>query len=178
MNPVLETPRLVLCEMSLADLDFVAAMLADPQVMRFYPGRLTREESEEWVRRQMRRYTKDGHGLWLVKEKSADRPVGQVGLIMQQVDDADAPEIGYLIHRPFWRQGFGFEAARATRDYAFDTLGIERVISLIRPENVPSRGVAHKLGMKPGRRLLHKGLDHIVFSMTSEDRTRTSSILS
>ena len=172
MNPVLETTRLVLCEMSVVDLDFVAAMLADPQVMRFYPGRLSREESEEWVRRQMSRYKRDGHGFWLVKEKTADRPVGQVGLIMQQVDDADAPEIGYLIHRPFWRQGFAFEAARATRDYAFDTLGIKRVISLIRPENIPSRGVASKLGMKPGRRLLHRGLEHIVYSMAPADRAK------
>jgi RimJ/RimL family protein N-acetyltransferase len=91
---------------------------------------------------------------------------------MQRVDDVDVPEIGYLIHRPFWRRGFALEAAMAVRDYAFDTLGIERVISLIRPENVPSRGVARKLGMKPGRHIVRKGLDHIVFSMTPVDRPR------
>jgi len=175
MNPVLETRRLVLGEMTLGDLDFVAEMLADSQVMRFYPSRLSREESEAWVRRQMSRYAKDGHGLWLVKEKSADRPVGQVGPAMQQVDDVDVPEIGYLIHRPFWRRGFAFEAAIATRDYAFDTLGIERVISLIRPENVPSQGVARKLGMKPGKHIVRKGFDHIVFSMTRADRLKPAS---
>ncbi len=175
MKPVLETTRLVLGEMTLGDLDFVAAMLADPQVMRFYSSRLSRDESEAWVRRQMSRYAKDGHGLWLVKEKSSDRPVGQVGLAMQQVDDVEVPEIGYLIHRPFWRRGFAFEAATATRDYAFDTLGIERVISLIRPENVPSQGVARKLGMKPGKHIVRKGLDHIVFSMTRADRLKPAS---
>ncbi len=52
---------------------------------------------------------------------------------------ARSAEIGYLIHRPFWRQGIAFEAARAVRDFAFERLALPRIISLIRPENVPSQ---------------------------------------
>ena len=52
---ILETPRLILREMSLADLDFVAAMLADPEVMRYYPKCYSRQEAETWIGRQMNR---------------------------------------------------------------------------------------------------------------------------
>ena len=56
-------------------------------------------------------------------------------------------EVAYLIHRPFWRRGYATEAGRAARDYAFEVLGRQRVIALIRPENLPSIGVARKLGL-------------------------------
>jgi len=166
MKLILETPRLILREMTLSDLDFVADMLADPEVMRFYPKCYSRAEAEHWVRRQVNRYASHGHGLWLVLEKATSEPVGQVGLIPQQVDGIEEAEVGYLIHRPFWRRGLATEAAAASRDYAFQTLGRTRVISLIRPENLPSQGVACKIGMKPEKRTVHAGLDHLVFSVS------------
>ena len=169
MTTVLQTARLVLRQMSLADLDFVAEMLADPQVMRFYPSRYTRQGAEAWVRRQMARYERDGHGLWLVLEHATQQPVGQVGLTIQQVGERMEPEIGYLIHHPYWRRGFATEAAAATRDYALGALGKPRVVSLIRPENLPSQGVARKIGMLPEDRLVeHGGLPHMVFSIAAK----------
>ncbi len=165
-KPVLVTNRLTLSEMNVADLDFVAAMLANPEVMRFYPKCYSRQEAEAWVRRQIERYAKHGHGLWLVRDRRTGDPVGQVGLTVQEVDGVEEPEVGYLIHRPFWRRGFATEAATATRDYAFDRLGKRRVISLVRPENVPSQGVAKKLGMTVEKRAIHAGLAHLVFAQS------------
>ncbi|MFN0149546.1 MAG: GNAT family N-acetyltransferase [bacterium] len=164
MGPALETPRLSLREMSMADLDFVAEMLADPEVMRFYPKPYTRDESVTWIERQLGRYSRDGHGLWLVASRETGAPVGQVGLAMQEVDGVREPEIGYLVHRPFWRRGFASEAAKAVRDHAFGALGMPRVISLIRPVNAPSAGVARKIGMTPGRLTTFAGLEHRVFA--------------
>jgi [ribosomal protein S5]-alanine N-acetyltransferase len=170
MSFFLETPRLLLREVSPADLDFVAAMLADPEVMRFYPKCYSREESATWIERQMRRYARHSHGLWLVLEKSTGQPVGQVGLLIQQVDGVEEKEVAYLIHRPFWRQGFATEAALASRDYAFAVLDRQRVLALIHPENVPSQRVALKLGLEPGSHTVqHGGFEHIVFSIS---RTR------
>lgn len=167
MTPLIETPRLVLREMSLDDLDFVAAMLADAEVMRFYPKCYSRDEAEVWVERQLKRYARHGHGLWLVSEKASGQPVGQVGLLIQHLDGVDEKEVAYLIHRPFWRQGFATEAAEACRDYAFTSLARSRVIALIRPENVPSQGVAVKLGMTPAPDTVqHSGFPHTVFSIT------------
>ena len=165
MKQILETPRLLLREMALADLDFVAAMLANPEVMRYYPNCYSREEAATWIERQLKRYARHGHGLWLVLDKASGQPVGQVGLLIQNVQGVDEKEVAYLIHRPFWRQGFATEAARACRDYAFEVFGRDRVIALIRPENVPSQSVAVKLSMTPEPyRVRHGGFEHMVFS--------------
>jgi len=165
MAPLPESPRLCFRELSAADLDFVAAMLADPEVMRYYPKRYTREEAAAWIQRQRDRYQRDGHGLWLVFDRNSGEPRGQIGLVMQDVDGRREAEVGYLVHRPFWRQGLATEAARATRDWAFAALGWPRVISLIRPENQPSRGVAEKLGMAVEKRALHAGIEHLVYAV-------------
>jgi RimJ/RimL family protein N-acetyltransferase len=162
----LETRRLALREMTQHDLDFVATMLADAEVMRFYRKCYSREESAAWVDRQRERYARDGHGLWLVLDRETGEPVGQVGLVAQQVDDVTEPEVGYLIHRPHWRRGFAAEAATATRDYAFGSLDLPRVISLIRPENVPSQGVARRIGMRPERHTRYADFEHLVFAVT------------
>jgi RimJ/RimL family protein N-acetyltransferase len=165
MTLILETPRLRLRELEPEDLDFVAEMLADAEVMRFYPKPLDREESREWLERQRRHYEDDGHGLWLVEDRSLGEPVGQVGLLLQEVEGDWEPEIGYLIHRPFWRKGYATEAASAVRDHAFGVRGERRVISLIRPENLPSQGVARKIGMAPEREVRFRGLNHLVFAV-------------
>lgn len=165
MAYVLETGRLGLRRMTVADLDFVAAMLSDPEVMRFYPHLYDRDEAAEWLRRQRDRYADDGHGLWLVEERVTKRPVGQIGLCMQEVDGAALPEVAYLVHRPYWRRGYALEAARATRDYAFEALAYARVISLVRPDNLPSRAVAERLGMRVRGSTEHAGLGHLVFAI-------------
>jgi [ribosomal protein S5]-alanine N-acetyltransferase len=171
MSPILFTPRLLLREMSPSDLDFVAPMLADPEVMPFYPKCYSRDESETWIERQRNRYARHGHGLWLVVEKATGQPVGQVGLLIQTVNGVEEKEVGYLIHRPFWRRGFATEAATACRDYALTTLDRPRVLALIRPENTPSQGVAKKLGMnREPNTVTHRGFLHWVFSIARAPR--------
>jgi RimJ/RimL family protein N-acetyltransferase len=169
MRMILQTTRLRLRELAPADLDFVAAMLAHPEVMRFYPKCYSREEAQAWLQRQLDRYARDGHGLWLVEDRGTAEPLGQVGLINQEVDGVFEPEIGYLIHRPFWRRGLASEAALGVRDWAFGEHGKDRVISLIRPINEPSQGVARKMGMRPERATQFKGLEHLVFAVRREE---------
>jgi RimJ/RimL family protein N-acetyltransferase len=166
---IFETERLLAREMSIGDLDFIASLLADPDVMRYYPKRYSRAEAQGWIERQLVRYESHGHGFWLIEDRTTGAPVGQVGLLLQRVEDGEEPEVGYLVHRPFWRQGYATEAALATRDLAFGDLGLSRVISLIRPENVPSQGVARKLGMRPECRTTFAGLEHWLFSVSRPD---------
>ena len=168
MRPILETSRFQLREMTPHDLDFVAEMLGDPDVMRFYPQTYDRTESATWLDHQRWRYAEHGHGLWLVIDRRTGEPVGQVGLLEQDLSDGTESEIGYLIHRHHWRRGYATEAALGVRAYAFDTLARERVISLIRPVNVSSKGVARKLGMTPEREVEFHGLRHLVFSVSRD----------
>jgi RimJ/RimL family protein N-acetyltransferase len=162
---ILQTARLALREMTPDDLDFVASMLADPEVMRFYPSTYDLRGASGWLERQRERYARDGHSLWLVTEKASGLPVGQVGLVMQTIHGQAIPEIGYLIDRPCWRRGYASEAALGTRAHAFGALGYSRVISLIRPQNEPSQGVARKLGMTIRGRTIHGGFETDVWGV-------------
>ena len=160
---VLETERLRLRELVWEDLDFLAELLGDPEVMRFYPNTLDRSGAELWLERQMGRYERDGHGFWMVEDRCDGDPLGQVGLLNQTLDDGVHPEIGYLIHLPHQRRGYATEAAMAVRDHALGALGKEYVVSFIRPENLPSQKVAWKLGMEPARMIRWAELDHLMF---------------
>ena len=164
MRVILETPRLLLRELSRDDLDVVAEMLAHPEVMRFWPKPCSREEAEDWIRRQQERYARDGYGYWLALDKASGNPVGQAGLLAQEVDGVMEIGIGYIIHRPYWRQGYATEAAAHCRDYAFSTLGKPRVTALVRPENEVSQKVARKIGLKLERLTIFAGFQHILFA--------------
>ena len=129
-----------------------------PERLRLMAGRLTPAQDQT-----------SGRGLWLVSDRVSGAPVGQVGLLIQEVNGLPESEVGYLIHRPYWRQGLATEAARATRDWAFERLAVPRVISLIRPENIPSRGVAEKLGMRVDGRCLRATFEHLVYALARPD---------
>lgn len=169
------TARLMVREMTLNDLDFIATMLADPDVMRFYPKRYDRVESVEWIRKQQERYGHDGCGVWLVERRANQVPVGQAGLVRVMIEDAQELAIAYLIHRPYWQQGFATELAVALQRYAFSTHGVQRVITLIRPENGRSLSVARRSGMREERKVTWAGYDHLIFSTTSLDTNQTPS---
>jgi RimJ/RimL family protein N-acetyltransferase len=87
---------------------------------------------------------------------------------MQEVEGTRRPELGWLLHRPFWGKGYATEAATATRDAAFGRWGYREVISLVRPENLPSRRVAERLGMRADRHVTFHGFDHIVYVAEAE----------
>jgi RimJ/RimL family protein N-acetyltransferase len=165
MGTVLETSRLRLREMVPEDVGFVSTMLAHPEVTRYYERVFSEDDAKAWLERQRNRYAQDGHGLWLVLERGSGAPVGQVGLAMQELEGARRPEIGWLLHRPFWGKGYATEAGAATRDAAFTRWGYRQVISLIRPVNEPSRRVAERVGMRPGRRVPFHGFEHIVYEV-------------
>lgn len=166
---VLETERLRLREFEEGDLDFLTQMLGDEDVMRYYPQRLDRAAALQWLLRQRERYREDGHGLWLVERREDRQPVGQTGIVLQDVENPRVPEIGYMLHKEFWGRGYASEAALACRALAFGALGYTRVISLIRPENKPSQRVAAKVGMTPQRRVMWRDIEHIVYSVARRE---------
>jgi RimJ/RimL family protein N-acetyltransferase len=168
VSDVLQTERLVLRELSPADLDSVAEMLADTEVMRYWPRPQTRDESRAWIERQQERYARDGHGYWLMLEREGRTPVGQAGLMTIDVQGEMLVGLGYIVHRPFWRRGYATEASAGCLDHAFGPLGLERVIALIRPENEPSVGVADKLHMTPCGRTQFAGFEHLIREVLRE----------
>jgi len=154
--------------MTMKDLDFIAAMLSHPEVMKYYPKLYSRDEAAEWIRRQQNRYAKDGYGLWLAINRENQNPIGQIGLVRHIIEGEVCDEIGYLIQRPYWRNYYATEAATAVRDYAFNALHMNTVCSLIRPENKPSLGVAKKLGMTPLKEVMFAGYVHVHLAVTKK----------
>ena len=100
-------------------------------------------------------------------EKASGQPIGQAGLLRQEVYGVTETGIGYIIHRPFWRRGLATEAAAACRDYAFEKLGKQRLVVLVRPENVVSQTVARKIGAQPERETIYAEFVHTVFVLTA-----------
>lgn len=150
---VLETDRLVLREMTMADVDDLMGIFGDPEAMRYYPSTKSREEAEGWVRWVLDSYAANGFGLWVAMLKGTGEFAGQCGLTLQDLDGAAEPEIGYLFLRRLWGRGLATEAARACRDHAFGSLGLARVVSLPDSANLASRRVAEKVGMTLEREL-------------------------
>jgi [ribosomal protein S5]-alanine N-acetyltransferase len=168
MGAILETQRLSLRELEPPDLPIVTAMLADAEVMRFWPRPYTPPECEAWIERQRARYAADGCGYWLALERATGRPVGQAGILMTEVEGTMETALGYILHRPFWGRGYAVEASAGSLDFAFERLGAARAVALVRPENLPSIRVAQKLGMVPGRRVMFADLDHVVYALGRE----------
>jgi ribosomal-protein-alanine N-acetyltransferase len=160
---ILETERLLLREFVPDDVDALAAVISDPETMRFYPEPRDRAGVESWIERNRRRYRDDGHGLWAMVLKSSGEVVGDCGLARQTVDDVDEIEIGYHVRRDLWGRGLAPEAAAACRDYGFERLGAKQLISLIRPENLPSRRVAEKVGLSLWKEVMWRDLPHCVY---------------
>lgn len=167
----IETDRLILREMTMEkDLDFLAKLLADPEVMRFYPKTYSREEAKFWVQRQLDRYQSDGHAMWIVERRSDGERVGQVGLVNQKVEDRIEPEIGYLIYKEFWQQGYATEAAIGCYEYATGQLDLPYVCSLVRPANIPSQRTALKVGMRPTKLVRFYNMEHLLFKRDAENQ--------
>ncbi|GAA3022619.1 GNAT family N-acetyltransferase [Microbacterium dextranolyticum] len=167
---VLETHRLSLREMTDADLPALRAILHDPEVMVAYEGAFSDDESLAWLRRMQDSYRRDGFGMWAVVLRSSGQMIGQCGITRQRIDDDEAIEVGYLFRRDHWGNGYAVEAAAASRDWAFRTLGTDEVYAKVRSTNVASMNVAIRLGMTVRRTFVthYRGVDmpHLAFAIS------------
>jgi [ribosomal protein S5]-alanine N-acetyltransferase len=165
VGTILETERLVLRELAPDDADALALVLSDPETMKYYPASIDQNGIQQWIERNLRRYAEDGVGLWAMVLKSSGEMIGDCGIIRQHVEGEYLYEIGYHLRRDHWGQGHATEAAIACREWGFANLKIDRLISLIRPENVPSRRVAERNGMTIWKEVDWRGLRHYVYAV-------------
>jgi [ribosomal protein S5]-alanine N-acetyltransferase len=94
--------------------------------------------------------------------------IGYCGFFHQQVDGTEEIEIGYRLDPDYWSRGLATEGAQAVRDHAFRDLKLPRVISLIHPDNLPSRRVAEKSGMEIEKKTVFRGFRTLVFAINRE----------
>lgn len=169
----LETQRLYLREMRQEDYPALCKILQDKDVMYAYEHAFDDKEAQEWLDRQIKRYSDYGFGLWAVIQKESGEMIGQCGLTMQDCDGKQVLEVGYLFQKAHWHRGYACEAAIACKQYAFERLNADEVFSIIRDTNTASQTVAKRNGMAV-RGVFTKhyyGVDmpHLVFSVKRED---------
>ena len=146
---VLTTERLILRNWRPADLDHLAAMNADDEVMRYFPDRLDREQSAAMMTRVTANMERHGFGFWVMERLDDQVFLGFAGLFRPAFHAHFTPcvEVGWRLARPFWGRGYATEAGRACLAFAFDQLGIEEIVSMAVVDNWPSRQVMERLGM-------------------------------
>ncbi len=146
----LETERLVIREWEPRDRDAYAAIAMDPDVRRFYFDVPTREEVDAMLDRFIEFYNRDGFGFLPVERKSDGALLGDVGIAPVGMPMRGNPpvEIGWLVGKQYWGQGYAPEAAQAWIDYAFDTLDFDEVVAWTTVTNLASQRVMQKLGMR------------------------------
>lgn len=146
----IRTQRLRLRGWHEGDFAPFAELNADPAVMEFFPGLLTRSESDEFLLRRVIPHLDDhGYGLWAVDRLETGQFIGFVGLMWQTFDAPFTPalEVGWRLGSDHWGNGFATEAAAESLRIAFDVLGEPEVVSMTVPPNRRSRAVMERIGM-------------------------------
>lgn len=165
---ILETARLRLRRFTLDDADALEAVLGDLVAMQYYPAPYDRAGIEDWIRRNLARYADSGFGLWAMLPKHSDELIGDCGCYVREIDGNFEFEMGWHVRRDLWGRGYATEAAQSCLEQAFSSLGAERVIALVRPENLSSCRVAEKIGMKCERVIFWRGYDHRIYAKSRD----------
>lgn len=129
-----------------SDLDAMAGLLGDPEVMRYYPAPKTRDQAAAWIAWNQRNYAEHGYGLWIIETHAGDF-VGDCGLTWQDVNGLTKLEVGYHVSPAWQGGGIATEAAAACRDFVIEHVEARELIAIIHPDNRASERVAEKIGM-------------------------------
>jgi RimJ/RimL family protein N-acetyltransferase len=144
---VLQTERLALRQLDLADAPFILALLNDPGWIRYIGDRGVRtvEAAAAYLEsRMLAQYAKHGFGLWMVESRARAEPMGICGLVKR--DALPVPDLGFAFMPAYRGQGFAHESALAARDHATRALGIRRLLAITSPVNAASARLLERLG--------------------------------
>ena len=169
MKQILQTERLILREYTLADFDALYAILSDPETMKHYPRPYDEKGTMRWLNWSLDNYQKYGFGLWAIELCESGEFIGDCGITMQNIDGELLPEIGYHIQKRYWRCGYGSEAARGVRDWAFENTDFDSIYSYMTVENVASYATAESIGMKRIKEYVDEDERLYVYAITRQE---------
>ena len=166
-----ETTRLLLRQPNALDLEPFVEIHEDPEVMRYMKVVGTtsgRVASWRLLALLIGHWHLRGYGQWTVVERATEEIIGRVGL--WNPEGWPGLEVGWVIRRSRWGNGYASEAARVAVDFAFTTVGADEVISVIRPDNARSIRVAEKIGETLLRTQVIDGVENCVYGITRGQR--------
>lgn len=149
MNTI-ETQRLILRPFTLEDLDDLAKILADPDVMEFSTtGPITREATQKFLEEKvLKEYKEWGTSVLAVIHKEDNQLIGFCGINHQILDGNPVAELGYRFAKAYWGQGLATEAAKACMEDVHRHLSIPRIVSIIEKDNTRSIALAERVGLR------------------------------
>ena len=172
------TRRLKMRQWRNEDYEPFAAMSADPEVMRFFPKTLSRQESNAIADTASGLISKNGWGFWAIELIDGGQFIGFTGLHSLGSEYLFYPgvEIGWRLGRPYWGQGFAYEAGCAALQYGFNDLALNEVVSFTSVNNLRSESVMNRLGLKnEGANFFHPKLpkgdplsEHVLYRITEK----------
>lgn len=145
----IETARLRLRRWRPDDVDALARIYAEPEVMRYLFPLDGRDGVAQQIERFESQWERLGFGKWAAEDQASGDLLGRIGLIRHDdwPLDPDNVEVGWTFARSHWGRGLATEGGLASLRFAFETIDIDRVISIIHPDNTASRRVAEKCGL-------------------------------
>lgn len=147
--PQLSTQRLILRQWQAKDRLPFSLMNANPKVMEFFPEVMSDEQSTEQADRFSGLIAEKGWGFWVVERREDQKFIGIAGLnAVTDLPIGDCIEVGWRLDLPFWRNGYGTEAAIASMKFAFEELGSNEIVAITAKKNLPSQALMKKLGMR------------------------------
>lgn len=144
------TSRLILRTWKDSDLPVFAEQNADPVVMRFITGVLTREESDAYVERARKHFAQTGFCKWAVEAPGVAPFIGAVGLTYVKFAASFTPavEVAWRLNQRYWGQGYATEAAQAAIADGFNRIGLVEIVSMTALANAASMKVMERMGMR------------------------------
>jgi len=154
--PVITTERICLRRFTMDDAEGLRSLLGDEDVMRYSViGSLSAERIITHLHGWIAHYQEHGFGIWAVIFDN--QLIGFCGVDWKIVDNNPQIQLSYRFNKQFWGKKLAYEAASAVCEYAFQRLGIKRIICLIDPENDRSIALALRLGMQFSHETLYLG---------------------
>jgi len=174
------TDRLVLRDWLAEDVAPFSVINQDPQVMEFFPNILSVEETRVFISKIRAHLKQHGFGLYACALRETNALIGFVGLSIPTFDSHFTPcvEIGWRLSSSHWDQGFATEAAQTVLKIGFEQFNLKEIVSFTVPQNLRSRHVMEKLGMKhdeaddfnhPNLSLTHPLSMHVLYRLQKTD---------
>lgn len=189
-KPIIQTERLILRQWREEDLEPFATLNADTHVMEYFPSILSRQESDQMMKRMQAKIEERGWGLWAVSLAADERFIGFIGV--NDVDQVSFPahftpaiEVGWRLAYPFWGKGYATEGALACLKYGFETLSLSEIVSFTAVQNMRSRAVMERIGMHhnsqddfdhPKLPEGHKLRKHVLYRLEAQKWQRQNSL--
>jgi [ribosomal protein S5]-alanine N-acetyltransferase len=168
----LQSKRLHTRFLTEGDADAWAPFFEDARGTRFLIGKEitnNRDRAEKWIQKQLDRYKNHQFGLQALIDIDSGAFVGQCGLLEQEVDGEIMLEVGYHLFKEFRNLGYATEAAQLFKNYGFENLQVDSIVSIIHHENFDSQAVARRNGMKEALRTTKWDLDVVIFRISREE---------